>query len=65
MEEIIQILMNRDGLSRSEAKDVVKECRRRLSEEALDTGDYETAVEIIEEELGLEPDYMMVLLIGL
>ena len=40
----------------------VNECSRRLQEEAVVYGDYEAAVDIIEEELGLEPDYMMDLL---
>lgn len=62
MEEIISILVNRDGISREDAKIQVKECRRRLREEAIPTGDYELAIDIIADELGLEPDYMMDLL---
>ena len=62
MEEIIRILMRRDGVSRSEARSMIKECQRRLNEEAIVSGDYECAVDIIAEELGLEPDYMMDLL---
>ena len=62
MNEIINILMRRDGISREEAIARCKECRRRLHEEAVPTGDYEEAIDIIAEELGLEPDYMMYLL---
>lgn len=40
----------------------VNECVRRLNVEAIPTGDYEVAVDIIADELGLEPDYMMDLL---
>lgn len=62
MSEIISILVNRDRISHKEAIDRIKECKRRLNEEAIPTGDYEVAVDIIAEELGLEPDYMMYLL---
>ena len=62
MNEIVEILMRRDGISREDAKAQVRECRRRLHDEALETGDYELAVDIIAEELGLEPDYIMDLL---
>lgn len=63
MDEIIEILMRRDGDSHSEAVARYKECRRRLMDEAVSTGDYELATDIIAEELGLEPDYMMDLLL--
>lgn len=46
---IIKILMKRDGLSKAEAEDLIKECR-----EALEHGD-ENA---IAEYLGLEDDYI-------
>lgn len=59
---IVRILMGRDGLTCSDAREMVEECQRRLKEEALETGDYELAIEIVEEELGLEPDYMVDLL---
>lgn len=59
---IKEILMNRDGCTEKEAKQRIKECRRRLFEEAVPSGDYDLAEDIIAEELGLEPDYMMELL---
>lgn len=62
MEEIINILMNRDEISRKEAISMIKECQQRLEEEAVPDGDYECAVDIIAEELGLEPDYLIYLL---
>lgn len=49
MNEVVCILMNRDGLSKSEAEDLVRECR-----EALENGDYEA----IQDYLGLEDDYI-------
>lgn len=62
LKEIVEILMRRDEISKEEAIARVKECRRRLQEEAVESGDYELAEEIIAEELGLEPDYMIALL---
>lgn len=59
---IVEILMNRDGNTRQEAEERVQYCRQRLYEEAVDIGDYGAAEDIIVEELGLEPDYMMELL---
>lgn len=57
--DIAKILMNRDGISKKEATARINECKKRLANEALATGDYELATEIIEDELGLEPDYMI------
>ena len=59
---ICTILMKRDEISEKEAMARVNECVRRLNVEAIPTGDYEVAVDIIADELGLEPDYMMDLL---
>ena len=47
---IVEIIMNRDGVTESEAKEMISECRK-----ALMNGD-EYAVE---DYLGLEPDYML------
>lgn len=59
---IAEILMRRDGNTRQEAEQRVQYCKQRLYEEAVDTGDYNAAEDIIAEELGLEPDYMIELL---
>lgn len=59
---IVEILMRRDGDTRQEAEERVSECKRRLYEEAVDVGDYDAAEDIVAEELGLEPDYLMELL---
>lgn len=59
MYDIAKILMDRDGVTKKEANNMIAECRRRLNEEALMSGSYEEACDIIAEELGLEPDYMM------
>lgn len=59
---IAEILVRRDNMSIEDARIIVAECRRRLQEEAIPYGDYDLAEEIIADELGLEPDYMMDLL---
>jgi len=59
---VAQILVTRDGIKMDEALARVNECSRRLNDEAVASGDYELAIDIIAEELGLEPDYMMDLL---
>ena len=46
---IIKILMKRDGLSKTEVEDLIKECR-----EALERGEEDA----IAEYLGLEDDYI-------
>lgn len=46
---VVQILMNRDGITESEAKERVEECK-----EALFDGDYNA----IANYLGLEDDYI-------
>lgn len=59
---IAEILVRRDNMSMEDARIRVAECQRRLQEEAIPCGDYDIAEEIIADELGLEPDYMMDLL---
>ena len=63
MEDIVKILMERDDLSHQEAQQMVEECRQRLQDEAIPTGDIELAEEILAEELGLELDHMMDLIL--
>lgn len=58
MEEVIQILMARDGISQEEATARVKEVREMLLE-ALDSGDTESLEDIFMDELGLEPDFIL------
>lgn len=52
---LIQVLMKRDGLSDKEAKEQVREARQRVLEG-------EDPEEVLYEEFGLEPDYVMELL---
>lgn len=57
MEEIIAILMNRDGDSRTEAKRRVRETQALINE-ALSEGRAYEIEDILLEELGLELDYI-------
>lgn len=58
MSNIEEVLMRRDGISREEASNRVKYCKSRLANEALPSGDYNLAEDILAEELGLEMDYI-------
>lgn len=51
--KVTQILMQRDGMSRSEAEELVSETR-----ELLLSSDPWEADEIMADQLGLEPDYI-------
>ena len=56
MNRVVEILMRRDNMSKTEAIERVKEVHEML----LDcNGSYEEAETILAEELGLEPDYIM------
>lgn len=54
MENVINILMNRDGMTRDEARELVIETR-----EMLLSADVWESDEIVADQLGLEPDYIM------
>lgn len=64
LKEIIELIATRDGISFSEAEQCVEECREELFR-LLSRGmlDYVTATDIVEDYLGLEPDYLDVLLL--
>lgn len=51
MNRVVAILMARDGMSQKEAEELVKECRQMVYEG-------EDPTEVLECELGLEPDYI-------
>lgn len=57
MKNIIKILMNRDGVTHEEAKEMCEECREAMLE-AIEAGYFTEAEEIIRCDLGLEPDYI-------
>jgi hypothetical protein len=56
METLMEVLMRRDGMSFAEARAAIEEARQRVAE-----GD--DPEEVLEEDFGLEPDYVLELLI--
>lgn len=61
MEEIIKILMKRDGNTREEALSIIEDVKEMMEECNYDP---EECVNIFETELGLEPDYISAFLFG-
>lgn len=61
MNEIVEILMRRDGISQLEAENLIEECKEELYGAAA-RGSYQECEDIIALYLGLEPDYLMYLL---
>lgn len=59
--EIVSILMKRDGTTQEEAIRLIKETRGMIYL-AIENGDYDSAEDIIASELGLEMDYIFALL---
>jgi len=56
MESLLLTIMERDGITLSEAKQQIQECREEI-ENALDTGEGDPE-EIFTDFFGLEPDYI-------
>ena len=61
MNKIIKILMERDGISREEAKELYLDCKSEM-ESAIDEGRYSEAEDILADYLGLEIDYAIYIL---
>lgn len=61
MKEIISILTRRDPLTFNEAYELVCECREEILN-ACAEGRYWEAEDILQDYLGLEPDYLMYLI---
>ena len=57
MDEIIRILMNRDGVSYEEAKEMYEDTKSELMD-ALDGTSCLSPDEVLASELGLEIDYL-------
>lgn len=55
MEEIVKILMERDGNTREEALSIIEDVKGMMEEVSYDPEECEN---IFETELGLEPDYI-------
>ena len=54
---VVDILVNRDNISKREAIKLIKETRDEIYE-AIYNNDYVTPDEILMDNLGLEPDYL-------
>lgn len=61
MNNVVAILMKRDGMSRAEAIAQVTEVRGMIEDV---NGDYDEAEQIMIDELGLEMDYIFDILLG-
>ena len=61
MNEIIKILMMRDGISKDEAAEIIEEVKDMMEECEYDPEECEN---IFATELGLEPDYIINFLLG-
>lgn len=59
MKEIVDILMRRDGMTEESARAL---CNITTEEILACGGDYDVAIQIIEDNLGLEPDYLVQLI---
>lgn len=57
MNRVVKILMERDGYSEVEAREIIDDCREEINE-AIADGDYDLAEDILACDLGLEPDYI-------
>lgn len=62
MRELIELIMRRDGISFNEAANIVEECQREITT-AIEWGaSYDEVTDILADYLGLEPDYLDVLM---
>lgn len=59
MNEIIQILMRRDGMSYDEARRYLKEVREEIADAIENQAPLEEIEDIIMDNLTLEPDYLI------
>lgn len=59
MDEIVKILIDRDGMTKEEAVELIRDVRQMFEECEYDPVECE---EIFYEEIGLEPEYMLAML---
>lgn len=58
IDELISLIARRDGLSRNEAENIVKDCQREIDDAIFHDGSLDLVEDIIADYLGLEPDYL-------
>lgn len=61
VEDIIQLISRRDNIPYIEAMNVVNECMEEM-ESAITMGNWQEAEDILASYLGLEPDYLDILM---
>jgi len=61
VEDIIQLISRRDNISYIEAMNMVNECMEEM-ESAITMGNWQEAEDILASYLGLEPDYLDILM---
>lgn len=59
MDKIVKILMYRDGMTKEEAVELIRDVRQMFEECGYDPVECE---EIFYDEIGLEPEYMLAML---
>ena len=59
MEEIIHILMQRDGITKGKAAALYDQTQQEIDEVLGRRGSYDEIEDILAYNLGLEPDYIM------
>lgn len=64
MNEIIEILMRRDGISQLEAENLVRQTQNEIDDSIFYGAGIEEVEEILAYNLGLELDYLDILLLG-
>lgn len=62
MDSITEVLMRRDGLSEEDAKREVDDFKESI-EDSIMSGDLEDIEDALMNDLGLEPDYLMDILL--
>lgn len=62
MEELVKLLMRRDGISENEAYNLIEGCQQEIQETIEFGANLELIEDIIMDWLGLEPDYLELLL---
>lgn len=62
MNGLVELIRKRDGISKNEALAIVEETQADIAEAIYNGESYEEIVSILEYDLGLEPDYLDILL---
>ena len=64
IEDIVSLLMRRDGISENEAQSLVENCKAELDFLMEIGGSYDEAADIVCDWLSLEPDVLDIMIMG-